>query len=287
MNWGPALYNTLGQGNKTMAQFSRRTILAASDFLDGMGHSHITRFLLEHGLENAIADGSMRNRANFLAQYLITNPEAEQEDGQNLVDAVVEDLVGRAIARCTQYGAFDYDRFREWFPSLHRALERDGFTVEGGQLRRILPQALNLPEAQDEVQQLLARFALGTPAGHLEQAITAHSRGDWAAANAQLRAFAESLFDEIAERLNVGGSSLPPAGHQRRQWLAQLQPPFLTLALNEWVGNGTGFLEGFFRRLHPHGAHPGLSDEEDSTFRLHLVFLVARLLLKRLSERVH
>ena len=35
------------------------------------------------------------------------------------------------------------------------------------------------------------------------------------------------------------------------------------------------------RRLHPQGADPGLSDEDDSTVRLHLVLLVGRQLLRR------
>ena len=38
---------------------------------------------------------------------------------------------------------------------------------------------------------------------------------------------------------------------------------------------------GLFNRLHPEGNHPGLSDEDDSTFRLHIVIIVARLLLRR------
>ena len=37
-----------------------------------------------------------------------------------------------------------------------------------------------------------------------------------------------------------------------------------------------------YRRLHSAGAHPGLSDQDDSTFRLHLVLLVARMLLRRI-----
>lgn len=37
-----------------MAQFSRRTILAATDIISNWGHDAIDRFLLEHGLENAI-----------------------------------------------------------------------------------------------------------------------------------------------------------------------------------------------------------------------------------------
>ena len=132
---------------------------------------------------------------------------------------------------------------------------------------------------------LLNNLAFDVPLGHLDQGIAAHARGDWAAANAQFRPFIESLFDELAERLARGGA-LPQTGNDRRQWLAQVRPPFFIGDLNEWTGQGTGFLEAFYRRLHPQGAHPGLSDEEDSTFRLYLVLLVARLLLRRLRERL-
>jgi hypothetical protein len=83
-----------------------------------------------------------------------------------------------------------------------------------------------------------------------------------------------------------GDAELPPSGNDRRIWLGKLKPPFLSREHNEWVGNGTGFLEGSLRRLHSAGSHPGLSDQEDSTFRLQLVFLVGRLLLRRLSDRL-
>jgi hypothetical protein len=45
--------------------------------------------------------------------------------------------------------------------------------------------------------------------------------------------------------------------------------------------NGLGFMNGLVKRLHPQGAHHGLSDESDSTVRLHMVLLTARLLLVR------
>lgn len=271
-----------------MAQFSRRTVLAATDLLENAGHAHITRFLLEYGLENHVAGPSMRDRASGTARYLIENPEALGEDGQNLTDTVVEALVSGAIRSFVGYdGHFDYPRFCERHSALNRALERDGFTAEDGHLRRALPQALDLPLADDEVHALLNQFDFGVALGHLNQAIAAHSRGDWAAANAQLRAFVEGLLDSIAETVGKHlGAAVPPPGNQRRIWLAQLDPPFFLPGLNEWTGQGTGFLEGFLRRLHPHGAHPGLSDEEDSTFRLHLVLLIARSLLKRLEARL-
>jgi hypothetical protein len=229
---------------------------------------------------------SKQGRANEFVRYLVTEPDRRDEDGRNLIDAIVDKFVQSALSTCTGYAGFDYHRFQESYPALHRGLERDGFTVEDGQLRRALPEVLDLPAADDEVHALLNRFGFATPMGHLDQGIAAHARGDWAAANAQFRPFIESLLDEMAERLAGRAAALPAAGHPRRQWLAQLNPPFFLPDLNEWTGNGTGFLEGFYRRLHPQGAHPGLSDEDDSTFRLHLVLLAARLLLRRLRQRI-
>jgi len=50
-------------------------------------------------------------------------------------------------------------------------------------------------------------------------------------------------------------------------------------------GSKGAFLQGLWKRLHPQGSHPGLSDEEDSTFRLHLMILTASYYLKRLDSR--
>ena len=84
-----------------MTQYSRKTILAATDLLENAGHARITRFLLEHGLEGYVGVGSMRDRASAVARYLLENPDALNEDGQNLADAVVEMLVAEAIQQCT------------------------------------------------------------------------------------------------------------------------------------------------------------------------------------------
>jgi hypothetical protein len=265
-----------------MAQFSRRTILAATDLMANWGHTNIDRFLLEYGLEEAVRGSSIANRANALGRHLIANAEALSEEGANLTDTIVGELVESAIRNSTDGypRAFSFDVFRERYPALNRGLERDGFAVEDGQLRRALPEVLDLPRADDEVHALLDRYGFAVSRGHLDQGIAAHARGDWAAANAQFRAFIESLFDALAERL--AGAGVPPPGNQRRTWLANRNPPFFLAELNEWDGQGHGFIEAFFRRLHPAGAHPGLSDEDDSTFRLHLVLLVGRNLLRRM-----
>jgi hypothetical protein len=268
-----------------MSQFSRRTILSATDTLASLPHTGIDRFALEIELENIVVGSSKDGRANSLARYLIENSQRADGEGKNLTDSVVIALIERAIARCRGLrDQFDYESFQRTYPTLYRGLERDGFTVEDGHLRRSLPEVLDLPQADDEVHSLLDRLHFNTPKGHLDQAIAAHVRGDWAAANAQFRPFIESLLDETAEHI-AAGTTLPAPGNARRQWLATTIPPFFLKELNEWTGEGKGFLEGFYKRLHPQGAHPGLSDEEDSTFRLHIVLLVARLLLTRLNQR--
>jgi hypothetical protein len=247
------------------------------------GHTNIDRFLLEYGLEKSVRGDSRANRANALGRHLIGDPDGLSEDGENLTDSIVGKLVESAVRSSMDGypGEFSFDVFKQNYPALHRGLERDGFTAEGGQLRRALPAAVDLPSADDEVHALLNQYGFAVPRGHLDQGIAAHARGDWAAANAQFRPFIESLFDSIAEHL-ASGAALPPAGNQRRTWLANRNPPFFLGNLNEWDGQGRGFIEAFFRRLHPAGAHPGLSDEDDSTFRLHLVLLVARNLLRRI-----
>jgi hypothetical protein len=148
-----------------------------------------------------------------------------------------------------------------------RALERDTFTVSGGILRRTLPIDIGLPATQSEVDRLLVKHGFAVPKGQLEQAIDAHPRGNWAGANGQFRPFLEGLLDGITARL-VPSESKPLRG------LAAIG--FLRRDLHE-----RDFMDGLIKRLHPEGPHPGLSGNEDSTFRFHMVLLTARLLLTR------
>ncbi len=120
---------------------------------------------------------------------------------------------------------------------------------------------------------------------NLEQALENHARGRWAAANAQLRTFFDALLDGIAERLDPASATLA-SGQQRRAKLAAMN--FLSIPLNEWDNDGRGgFINGLVKRLHPQGAHPGLSDDDDCTFRLHIVLLTAALLLRRFDQGMH
>ena len=116
-----------------MPQFSRKTLLAATDCLTQlMSHAEIDRFLLEYGLEDVVpSEGSSKQaRANALARHLLADPERTDEDGRNLIDALVEDLVHRAIEN-TGSVFFDDRSFEETFPFLVRGLDRLVIEREG------------------------------------------------------------------------------------------------------------------------------------------------------------
>jgi hypothetical protein len=259
-------------------QFSRKTVLAAIDFLP-YNQGQFTRFLLDLGPEVVDIvrgeDVSVEKRCSDLIRYYDGWPSRMLDDGSFLSDFVVERAAShvREPPKETAWGPP-----REEKDSLKRfraALERDGFTVVDRTLRRVMPVELGIDAAEDEVTRILTQPAFQLSLGHLTQALDAHGLGDWAAAT---RAFYdEALLDDFANAIDpamaAGGSEA------RRQRLAT--EGCLRTELNEWGAEGKNYINGLMKRLHPHGAHPGLSDEKDCTFRLHVVLLTARLLLER------
>lgn len=144
---------------------------------------------------------------------------------------------------------------------LIRALALDGFVVDWKDdssnsplLRAALPEEVDLPAADDEVHQLLKHFGFRTALGHLDQAIDAHTRGDWAAANSQTRTFLESLFDEIAHHIDLAEATARGSSENRRAWLADRE--FLSKPRTEWTNDGKNYINGLFKMLHTEGSHP-------------------------------
>ena len=257
-------------------RFSERTLLEAVDLIaESLKGRDIDRLILRLLPERSSARGralkdyqSKQGKINDLTQFAQENRNHQTALGSNLWDEIVEEAA--SLPKPRHSSAFIY------------ALARDGFTLEDdGTLRRALPCIADLPRADDEVHILLDKLKMDTAKGHLDQAIEIHSRGKWAAANAQLRTFMEELFNEIARRVDSACASDRSPGHNMRQLLADTDPPFLQESLGEWSQDGKNFINGVFKLLHTEGSHPGLSDDDDSTFRLHLVLIVARHYMRR------
>jgi hypothetical protein len=262
------------------ARFSRKTIIAALEVLERMAQAEFTRFLLklDSDLIKWIPDESrdLKTRVNRFIVIYDQDPDRQADGGELVSNVVVEAAVFQLPPAPRPWSAPRPEP--EDIVAFRRALELDGFTIADGSLRRTLPSDVGLVTAEDEITHLLEKHSFVTAAGHLKQALNAHVRGHWAAANSQIRSFFDGTVDAIAEKLDPASAALA-TGQPRREKLAALG--FLSVSLNEWDSAGKGFINGLTKRLHPHGAHPGLSDEEDSTFRLHTVLLTARFLLAR------
>ena len=107
------------------------------------------------------------------------------------------------------------------------------------------------------------------PVGHDEQAVENFAAGNWAAANGQLRAFFESVILHAGGTNNAAGSG-------------QVQAAFDGLPVAGDRSDEGDFGKKLWQMLHPGGSHPGLSDEDESRFRLLALTRYIRFLLRRL-----
>ena len=263
-------------------QFSWNTLLRAIDVLENLSHADFDALMLDLSTDSVIPYGSStskRNKANELARFAKENPTRQTASGAYLHNEIVEQAKDTVVK--SQQSSWD-EVGNDQHKALVRALALDGFKLtDDGKLRKILPEYVDLPEAENELYMLLDKFNMATPKGHLEQAIENHTRGDWAAANGQLRTFVEGLFSDIHRHLEPAEAEKGLIPENIRRELALREPPLFDGSLNEWSQDGKGFINGFYRMLHTEGSHPGLSTDETCTFRLHLTMIVARYYLRK------
>ncbi|RWI08793.1 MULTISPECIES: hypothetical protein [Mesorhizobium] len=268
--------------------FTRPTIVAANELLAQAARTHteINKLVLRLGLEAEIPDDTslgIEKKCDRLGRTVLSRPEdvvASVDGSFTLAEAFV-----RQALTFARQGSEDPRQ-----DAYLRGLSRDGYVVVWGELgqrpslRIALPNEVDLPATDDEVRNLLKHFQFSVAHGHLDQAIEAHTRGEWAAANAQLRTFLEGLFDDIARYVDLSRAATLSTSENRRAMLAEPQVGFLVPDRNEWTPDGKNYINGLFKMLHTDGSHPGLSDEDHCTFRLHIVLVTARTFLRRLWQ---
>lgn len=282
-----------------MNNFNRMTIVAACEVVgDGKSHNDMEVLETQWGISGRCNASSKSGRVAALARIAIDEDlEVMTENGRvPLSRAVVE----------TALKISERSRNEDSWTKLVAGLRFDGFEVIETEeevvsrrgmfprmetvrtLARMLPDdvpELDFREAESEVVQLLDRQGFSVAKGHLRLALSAFERGAWSSANGELRKLYESYLDEIADKLGYSGKD---DSKSKRDFLGTVQPPFLLEDYNEWNANNQKpqYIQGLMSRLHPHGGHAGLSEEEDATFRLQITLITARLLLRRFDQRV-
>ena len=268
-----------------MSEFNRMTIVAAAEVISlEQSHSDMELLEVQWGIAGRCDRSSKAARAADWARIAC-------EEKIKVLTKKGKVHLSRALIECAIAFA-EYAEYRKHFDvwkKLFAGLRFDGFEVRMTQvgtettaeLVRMLPSdvpELIFREAESEVTSLLDRHVFTVAKRHLEQAVSAFSRGEWSSANGELRNFYESYLKEIATNLGYAGSG----GNSKtiQKYLGNLEPPFLLAEYNE-----QRYVQGLMIRMHPHGPHPGLSEEEDATFRLQISLVTARLFLRRFDQR--
>ena len=137
----------------------------------------------------------------------------------------------------------------------------------------------------------MGKYGFNLALSHLKNAINDYSAGRWPQANGEIRKSVEELLDEITSKLCPLEISKCKSSSEKRDLLTK-EMAFLSQDLNEYrFDNKPSFIRGLISRLHPEGGHSGLSNEDDCTFRIHIVLITIRLILRRygkiLKEKVN
>src|SRR5258708_34553714 len=196
--------------------FTRPTIVAANELLAEAirTHTQINKTVLRLGLESEIpADTALgiEKKCDRLGRIVLDrlSDTIETLDGTL---SLAEAFVREAVAFAEEDSSSTRQR------DLLRGLARDGYVVAWAEwrqppnLRAALPEQIDLPATDDEVRGLMKLFGFSVPLRHMDLAIEAHTRGDWEAANAQLRTFLEGLFNDIARQIDPARANALQSG---------------------------------------------------------------------------
>ncbi|MCP3468269.1 hypothetical protein [Bradyrhizobium sp. CCGUVB23] len=192
--------------------FTRPTLIAAVELFEQHSQARFNQVVLRLGLENEISSNtsiSVAKKCDLLGRIVVQRSETviDTLDGRM--------TLGEAVVRQAALLA-QQDATHPLQTAFARGLAHDAFVLvwdddgRSASIRAALPREIQLPETDDEVHRLLKSFGFATPLGHLDQAIEAHTRGDWAACNGQLRTFLESLFSDIARNVRPEDAAKRP-----------------------------------------------------------------------------
>lgn len=260
--------------------FSRATIMDIMFLLRDINtHATLNTYAFRYGLDKIAVGNNKDERVLAIGRFLLENPQTPGILGDNLTYEIVEDVISKTVSNNHHFYT-DNNEFVN-YPQLRRLLLKDGFIIEDGILTRTFETDIDFNTNETLLGKLLDEHNLDTAKGHYNQANNAFNRGDWAACNSQLRSYVEELFNALAKKIT--GISFSDS-HSARTALSQCNPPVFYKGLNEWLDNGQGFFETFWKRLHPEGSHPGLSNEDDSIFRLNLVQISTLEILRRYDQ---
>lgn len=253
-------------------------------------NAKVEGIIMEYGLADYVSDGGSKAKTLLnLKRFATRQPdfEVQTDFGPKPVSRVVIDKAIELVSWSKRNATL--------WEKLDRYLQLDGFALDiettddwGTEKKQIkglvlsFPELAELPETVNELDALLTKHRFTVTSRHLNSAKENIMQADWEASNSQCRTFLDAITDGIADILFPKEAAVKSSGMQKRQLLAE--KGFLSKDKHEFGdGNKQTYLPGLAKLLHPDGAHPGISNQNDAMFRLQAVIVTARWLLKRLD----
>lgn len=219
-----------------------------------IGHTELDALFYEYSLEHEKAGTNRLDKA--LAFVKAVEARATYEPLDNTLVEVLE----RYLALRGEH-ALNQDQDLKM---LRAALNIDGLDIRDARLVPTTPPPAALGPQISALEQDLTFLGFSTASEHYRQATENFTDGNWEASNGQLRSFLEDLFIVACERLCKKSGADP---------VAALQHMKSTRSLDDAEFNT---FKSFWLSIQDKGPHRGLSDDQESLFRLHVATAIAR-----------
>ncbi len=278
---------------------SNKTLLELIRLADKLDHPEVNRIVSIFNFPRLVPSdkNSIKSKTTEIFNDLRYNSKKQGPFSDDIQLDFLQYLIDNFFEKNKRYNHFiEYNApdppidFKNAFVSnnkeLGNSLKRDGYVVIGRTIKKLLPQEIEEAKIESELMSKLDNWGFTQSKGHLNQAILNHSQGNWASANSQFRSFIESLLLEISNHFTPANEAIT-FSQAVKLLTKSVNPPFFSLTLNEIPkdNDSDSFVFGLWARLHPDGSHPGLSDEDDCSFRYHITIVFANYLLRRLGDR--
>ena len=253
----------------TTRRLGSKSIRALIEHLLTYTRAELDLMIAAHGLKSRFS-GTKPTALNAVFLQLL-DEQADADEMGRAIELLEEDVTLPAFGAMQADGYGDPDnKGRAVYKSFRNALRADALDLIEGRVSPFLSPTVNPAKEQSALESRLDDYGFTVARNQLDQATDNAARGNWEAANGQVRSFLEALCNEIAKSTYIESGDAPTGGAAR----IHLQKIGF---LNE---KESGLLKALFAVLNGEGAHPGTSSQDDCHRRRLMAFAMANYYLE-------
>ena len=238
--------------------------------------SRIRQLLFEHGLDSRYIGPNKLSRLGNVFHPLVNADanDSEMREAIELIETVARTALESVESSADIWGGqYQSEQAKATYDSFQHALRADGLDLIGGRVAPFISPSVDIGKEQGLLESRLHHYQFDIASNHLEQASDNAARGQWEAANGQIRSFLEALCNSVVSWIYQGDGS-PPSQGQARKHLAKVG--FLNTEESD-------LLKALFQVLHGQGSHAGTSSSDDCHRRLLMAVAMSNYFLDRLD----